>query len=202
VSSARLKELIARVLYERGGVETSRPVSVEELGLGELSVAYFPSPWRGLKRIFKHIPISEDDVFVDFGSGKGRVVLEAARRPFRRVVGIEVAPVLHAAAEANLAAARASLRCRDVQLLNADARDVPIPDDLTTAFFFNPFRGEVFETVARGLAESAKRSPRRIRIVYVNPQEEAALLAAGARRVQWIWGDGSDVPHSIGLYDL
>ncbi len=33
--------------------------------------------------------------FVDYGSGKGRVLLLAARFPFRRVVGVEFSPELH-----------------------------------------------------------------------------------------------------------
>jgi hypothetical protein len=41
--------------------------------------------------------------FIDYGSGKGRVLLLAARLPFRRVVGVEHSPTLHRIAEKNCA---------------------------------------------------------------------------------------------------
>jgi hypothetical protein len=44
----------------------------------------------------------EDFVFVDFGSGKGRALLLASEFPFRRVIGFEFAPELHAIATENL----------------------------------------------------------------------------------------------------
>ncbi len=200
--SAQIKALVTRLLFERGGRETWRVVSACELRLGELGLGYFPTPWRGLKRVFRRIAVSRDDVFADFGSGKGRVVLEAARHPFGRVIGVESSPFLHQIAEQNLARVGGRLRCRNVELVNEDAREFSVTDDLTVAFFFNPFRGEIFERVADHLAESLRRRPRVLRIVYVNPQEEAALLARGARRVEWLWGDGSDLSHSIALYEL
>src|ERR1044072_2108213 len=40
--------------------------------------------------------------FVELGSGKGGAVLLAAMRDHRRVVGVELSPVLHAIATANL----------------------------------------------------------------------------------------------------
>ena len=42
--------------------------------------------------------------FLDVGSGKGLVVMLASRHPFREVVGVEMAPELHAIAERNAAA--------------------------------------------------------------------------------------------------
>lgn len=201
-----MRRLLARALFERGGIETGGDVSAAALGLEDPRVGYAPSPWRGLRRSFRRVGVTRDDVFVDFGSGKGRVVLEAARHPFARVVGIEVSPRLHTIAVENLVRARHRLRCADVRLLCADAAEAPVPEDVTVAFFFNPFRRELFRTVAGRLAESVRRNPRTLRLVYVNPQEHDALLEAGAFHVEWIWGRGGpapeDVAHSIGLYEL
>ena len=57
---------------------------------------YLPSPWHVLPRALRYVGVSDRDVFVEFGCGKGRVVHQAARRPFRRVVGVEISPVLAA----------------------------------------------------------------------------------------------------------
>jgi predicted RNA methylase len=127
--------------------------------------------------------VGPDDVFVDFGSGKGRIVLQAALAyPFRTVYGVELSPSLHAVAERNVAAVRHRFRCADVHLLQGDARSVELPDTVTVAYFYNPFRGAVFEAVVHRLLASVDRNPRRLRIVYGNPQEEATLLATGRIR--------------------
>ena len=51
---------------------------------------YVPSPWYVLPRALRYLGVSDHDTFVDFGCGKGRVVHQAARRPFRRVIGVEI----------------------------------------------------------------------------------------------------------------
>src|SRR5208282_3142443 len=43
-----------------------------------------------------------DFVFLDLGSGKGRTLLMASDYPFRRIVGVELLPALHQAAQDNL----------------------------------------------------------------------------------------------------
>ncbi|MFZ0635589.1 MAG: class I SAM-dependent methyltransferase, partial [Candidatus Acidiferrales bacterium] len=49
--------------------------------------------------VLASLPISfEEFEFVDFGSGKGRVLLMASEVPFKKIVGIEFSPELHAIA--------------------------------------------------------------------------------------------------------
>ena len=66
----------------------------------------------------RYLGVSDRDVFVEFGCGKGRVVHQAARRPFRRVVGVEISPVLAEAARSGLAARSHQHRCRDVEIMS------------------------------------------------------------------------------------
>ena len=109
-------------------------------------IHYVPSAWHVLPRALRYIGVSDRDVFVDFGCGKGRVVHQAARRPFRRVVGVEISPVLAEVARSGLAARRHQHRCRDVEIVVADVTAFRVPDDLTVGFFYRPFMGETFET--------------------------------------------------------
>jgi SAM-dependent methyltransferase len=208
VRLAALRGAVGRLIFDVArGIETTNRVSHEALGfVGSERVNYRPTGWGGLRRIFASIPISADDVFVDFGSGKGRVVLEAARHPFRRVVGVEVSSELHELAKRNLQQFRPRRRCGSVELVCRDVLDYEIPDDMTVAYLFNPFRGEVFAAFVERLLASLERSPRRVTVVYVNPVEEQALLAAGATLVERIWGrEGRSEAarsHSIVLYEL
>jgi len=142
-------------------------------------VGYEPAGWLNLRRILSPSDVDEDDVFLDLGSGMGRVVLQAARYPFRRVIGVEVSAELHEAARENVARSRDKLRCRDVVLIRSDVLDYAVPDDVTVVFLFNPFRGKTFARVVDAVLLSVDRNPRRVRIVYVNPREEQALLRTG-----------------------
>src|SRR5215217_2593442 len=38
---------------------------------------YAPSPWNVLPRALRHLGVSDEDTFVDFGCGKGRIVHQA-----------------------------------------------------------------------------------------------------------------------------
>ena len=120
-----------------------------------------------------------DDVFVDFGSGKGRVVYQAARYPFSRVIGVEISEKLNAVARRNVESKRDKLLCPRIELVTADAAEFEIPDDLTVAYFFHPFGGETFKQVIDNIVESVVRRPRRVRVIYRIPVMEDYLLSAG-----------------------
>ncbi len=106
-----------------------------------------------LRRILPPWEVTDHDVFVDFGSGMGRVVLQAARYPFRKVIGVEVSETLHGIARENIDRNRQRLRCPDIELVHADALEYEIPDDVTVAFLYNPFRGTIFATVIERLLQ-------------------------------------------------
>jgi predicted RNA methylase len=147
-------------------------------------VQYKPAPWLVLRRALPRRSVRPGDVFVDFGSGMGRVVFQAALwYPFRRVIGVELAARLHRIAQDNIDRNRARLRCRDVRLVRADVLDYVVPDDVTVVFFDNPFTGHIFATVLDRLLASADRAPRTVTIIYFNPVEHERLLATGRIRL-------------------
>ncbi len=133
-----------------------------------------------LRRILPPREVTNHDVFVDFGSGMDRVVLQAARYPFRKVIGVEISERLHRIARKNLVRNRRRLRCPDIELVHADVLDYELADDVTAAFLYNPFQGEIFPTVVARLLQSVERNPRPLRIIYVNPVEEPLLPCAPA----------------------
>ena len=179
VSSAR-GFIGAHVFDRRHGIDTSRIVDLANLGIdSENRIGYTPSSWRNLPSALRHIPIGDDDVFLDLGSGKGRVVIQAARQPFKRVVGVELSPELNAVARENLDAVREELRCRDVELVEADIATYRIPDDVTIVYAYNPVRGELFEAAMDALLESYDRNPRPLHLLYRYPREHDVLEASG-----------------------
>lgn len=125
-----------------------------------------------------------DLAFMDMGSGKGRALLLAADRPFRRLIGVEFAAALHAVAEANVRA-RAERLGPDprIELRHGDAAATALPDDPLLLFLFNPFDASVMAPVARRVTASWRANPRPMRVLYLNPVHQAAWLAEGWRRL-------------------
>lgn len=167
--------------------------------------SYAPSTWGALRRVLPTTEVDDDDVFIDFGSGMGRVVIEAAQYRFRRVIGVEIAPQLTAVAERAVQRNRHRLRCPEIELVTADATDYEIPADVTVAYFANPFTGDAFQTVLDQLIASVDRSPRRLRVIYLDPREADRLTASGRVRLIRHWRRGIRVWVSrdwVSLYEV
>lgn len=94
-----------------------------------------------------------------------------------------------------------------MRLVHSDVLDFDDPDDVTVAFFYNPFVGDLFEAVVARLVQSVDRCPRPLRIVYGNPTEEAARLRIGSVRTVrtlrgWRPGREWSRSNSYRLYEL
>lgn len=204
IASARLayitvRRLLRKVFFELpAGIETDKIVRLHEVGLAASNRGdYYPTPWLALKRVLSDHEVTDRDVFIDFGCGKGRVLFQAAMYRFRRVIGVEISADLAKVARSNIERSSAKLRCRDVEVVNKDVLDYEVPDDVTIVYFFNPFNGEIFSAVLDKLLASLRRRPRELTIIYKHPAEEQTLLKAGARLVkatrgmrptqEWAW---------------
>jgi hypothetical protein len=186
----RARAAAIRTVQRRSGISTAGVISPEDLGFSsEYSMRYQPSHWFALRRILRRNEVDSGDVFVDFGAGMGQVVYQAAMSyRFGRVEGVELSSELTKIAENNIHRNRHRLRCQDVRLVSCDALEYEIPDDLTVAYFFNPFQGPIFASVIDRLRDSVDRHPRRLRIIYLNPVEEQMLLDAGFRITRRLHG--------------
>ena len=91
-----------RLFEARWGLRTSGSIAGRQLGHGGDQFGYQPIDHRSLQLALNALSIDADDVFVDIGCGLGRAVVLAARRPFRRVLGVEYSPSLAEAACRNV----------------------------------------------------------------------------------------------------
>ena len=167
-------------------METSAKVRRADLGYADADNNWYEaSGWLTLPAALSGLRIEETDVFADLGCGKGRVLAQAAAMfPFARVIGVERSPEMVEAARANMAlmSERRRLRAQSVAIEEADITEWEVPPDLTVAYMFNPFRGEVFAAAVQRLIASYDHHPRRLRIVYSAPKEHDALI--NTRRVR------------------
>jgi SAM-dependent methyltransferase len=197
-----LTQRFTRLLFERDLGTAGQTIEVEHLDPD--LVPYEPSSWLPLRWALRRLRPGPDDVFVDFGCGKGRVICEAAKRPFARVVGVEISPRLVEAAQANVERNRESFKCQDIELVTANAAEWQVPDNMTIAYLYHPFTGEVFDRVIDNVVQSVVRSPRRFRLVYVGPVLEEEILKTGYfRLVRRRRGRGSQgkIFNSVALFE-
>jgi len=177
-------------LYDRWNerrydIRTSGSIRPEELGFPSGAEyrggLYRPSSWVILRHAFKQLRVSAEDVFVDYGSGMGRVLIMAAQQPFKRVIGVEMSEDLNAVARENIERTRGRFLCQDVEVVSADATEWHVPDDVTIAYFYCPFPPHVFEKVLQRLFASLDRTPRRLRLVYffMADADRELLMATG-----------------------
>lgn len=115
--------------------------------------------------------------FVDYGAGKGRVLLLASQHPFQAIGGIEFAEELHDDATMNIAQfPRSRMQCRNVECVLDDASQVGPPEGEAVHYFFNPFSREVFAEVLHHLVVSYRKKPRRLYLVLVDPPDVADMI--------------------------
>jgi SAM-dependent methyltransferase len=152
----------------------------ENVGPGiEFATHYEATPVDDARRLLDASPLApERSTFVDVGSGMGRVVLLAALRPFRQIVGVEISPALHEIAGDNRERFPASgVRCRDMRLVRADAASFTFPPGDLVVYLYNPFRAEVLDPVLDALLGGPQRD---IVLIYHTPLERERIEARDA----------------------
>jgi 16S rRNA G966 N2-methylase RsmD len=110
--------------------------------------------------------------FVDYGCGKGRALLLAAERPFRRVIGVEYSRSLAKIAKQNFSTYRnAPIRCVSYEIVHVDATQYQPPAEPAVLFFFSPFKIPVLKRVLDRIAQSYFSSPRATVILFVEDED-------------------------------
>lgn len=120
-----------------------------------------------IRQLLRRLAPLAGEVVYELGCGKGRVVCEFARRPAKRVVGVELSECHAQTARHN--ADRLRGRLSPVEIRCADAAKTDL-SDCTLLFMCNPFGPETLASVMCNVQRSLQTSPRRIRIVYYTPE--------------------------------
>ena len=167
----------------RHGTDTSGRVATAAMSLSspnvEHAVDYEPTSHHELRVLLRRLDVpGRRGSFVDFGCGKGRVLLLATEYGFDRVVGVEFSSQLAAIARAN-ARRFCSDASPEVVILDEDAARYRFRDDETVLFFFNPFRDAVMRQVLDNVYESLRRRNRQVWIIYSNPRCRSLLESGG-----------------------
>ena len=127
-----------------------------------------------MRAMLKSLPVRHEDYsFIDYGSGKGRVLLLASEYPFKRIVGVEASRQLHNVALTNFKAwSNPHQRGFHLESQCMDARELALPDGPLILFFFTPFRPPVTNQVVERIRESLSARPRPVYMVHYGSNEE------------------------------
>lgn len=159
--------------YER--LPTHGVVGLDELTLPKtrLVEAYpdRPSPARLVDWTVDALPMRPERLtFIDLGSGRGRVLMEAAKHPFQEVIGVEVTRELHETALMNLRHwPRWRLACRNVTLVNGDVGQFDLPRRNIVLYLFRPFTERLMMAMARK-ATAVARAGHEVFVIVVDPK--------------------------------
>lgn len=172
------------ILFERiydlafdkyNSTDTVALARLEHLDVGvagqKIGNQYQPSGILLAKRVLNEMKKYGKGGFVDFGSGKGQVLLVASQKGFHPVKGIEFSETLHKIAESNID--RYCLHrpeiikpvsiCTDAALYNVNPED-------QFFYLFNPFKEEVLTAVAQNIVASTRQFPRKVYVFYLFPK--------------------------------
>lgn len=154
------------------GIHTSGLIPIENLmDNWEGNHDYAPTSISAFRVFMDNLNIrrTNEEVFIDYGSGLGRVLVLASAYPFKRIIGVEVTKILAEKARENIKNYKKERECEDIQIWMGSAADFQIPDDATLIYLNNPFHGQVLTDVFNRLEKSLTEKPRRVRVVYNNP---------------------------------
>lgn len=98
------------------------------------------------------------------------MVIEAAKRRFKEVVGLEISAAVHEIAERNLAAVEKTMPLRaQVTLLNVNALDYEFPGERQVIYLYNPFSETFLIPLLNRLLDRLDHDVVDIVVAYVNP---------------------------------
>jgi hypothetical protein len=166
------------------GTDTRRGVRTSDFDvdpeLARHAVAYQVTPIRNFRRFMKRPRLDWPEyTFIDLGCGKGLTLLLASSFPFRRIVGVEFEPGIHAICEANIRQFLGQVKGPrpPVDAIHMSAADYQLPSGNILLYLFNPFDEHVMAQVTERLREALAKESRSIRIVYSHPNHTESLLA-------------------------
>lgn len=126
--------------------------------------------YRVLESLMTQNVFSKNDVLVDFGCGRGRILFFTHFFASIPVIGVELnSTVFQQLVENKTNYLWAHPSDLPIELVNQRAEDFQIPPNGTLFYFFNPFSIIIFRKVIQRIMESLKTHPRKATVVIYYP---------------------------------
>ena len=157
---------------DTGGWARLEDLTIQSRNKGR-GILYQATRVKPLRELFKSIAsiVSPGSVLVDFGCGKGRVLMVAATCGFERVVGVEFASELCEIAKKNCEIYKHRTGVKtEFQIVEIDAAEYRVQTEENVFFLFHPFDDVVLKELLGNIVSSLVKQPRKILIIYNNPE--------------------------------
>lgn len=131
-------------------------------------IPYVPTSYSLIGHILSQIHLSEDDIVLDYGCGKGRVLAMMALAGVKKIIGIEIEDELADQTLTNLVTIKKEYAVpAEIEVVKMDAAKY-IPEDANVFYFFHPFHSQnSMIDVLKNIALSVMLNPRDIKIIYI-----------------------------------
>lgn len=147
--------------------------SKDSLGSEGDGIKYLGQDYASLDVMIEHLGLGADDVFLDLGCGKGRVICRVGKEPIKKSVGVEFRDDLVEIANDN--AAQLKGRQTQVEVVCGDACDYDFTD-VTVVFMYEPFGWKTLRRVLANIEESLRSNPRSVRVLFSRTERFGVVL--------------------------
>ena len=166
----------------RHGLDTVQRIKLDALAFSSDNKSrggmYQPTGTPAFRALLRDLPLPHNTGFVDYGCGKGRVLLLAADAGFQRVVGVEFSPQLCDIARNNAARYRAHRpNLPPIEIVEADASLYDPPANVGVFYFYCPFDELLMREAVDRILASLRLHPREGWLIYNLPRYRQAIEA-------------------------
>jgi SAM-dependent methyltransferase len=153
--------------------------NIESENLTHASI-YQATNYYLIEKAFEYLKDEKiNDGLVDFGCGKGRILVVGAYYGFKSLTGIDFSRTLCIEADENIEKVKSLFPNTVFNVICDDANNYKIEKDKNCFFFFNPFDEVVMLKVVKNILSFLKESNKKLYIVYVNPVHKEIFFSAG-----------------------
>lgn len=172
VAVSLVEDRLLRIYDHWYGVKTSGLIRLEKTSftpnrLADATALYGPVNAWAFRKMLAVLALPRSLRFVDLGSGLGRACFLAAEYGFQRVIGVELASDLCAAAKENLRTCKLPATCLDrITILEMDALRYCETTDDDVFFLFRPFSLDFMQEILRLLTARAAQLGKKMTLIY------------------------------------
>ena len=192
-----IRYVLSDLLFDlKYGVETVNTKMLDELEIdspNRVHGRYYEGTNAYIfEKMFSHFMVDvPNSCFVDFGSGKGKAMMLAAEKGFRKVIGVEFSIELVETCRRNLEAFKQKTKSKtEFEVIHEDAAEYEIPSEANLLFFSNPFDETLIAKVIANILKSLETCPREIVVVHLYPQGNMAFAEHPLFRLEYESRDG------------
>jgi len=168
-SIIKVKDTFLALFYDfKFGIQTTGSYFSEESIRENMeskldSKTYVPTYYSNINKIISHLKLHKNDIFIDLGCGKGRVVFMFSRKNIKQAIGVEINKLFFKIAEDNLKRYKYKNKS-EINFFNIDASKHKFSNE-TIIFMRYPFSDLTMKKISLNLKKSLKKNPRNIRII-------------------------------------